>query len=340
MKLGELATFLNVSPSSVSIVRQGKPGVSPTTRRRIQQAMEEYGYTYIPYESHNHVTEQQDNAQPRCIRLLKYYRSGLLANKNEGFVDVIVDAIDTIARAEDYMLIFNSVSCDDYKHFLDDFNESNCLGMLVIGTEMGHAELDMLRNLHVPVVVLDCDHPALPVTSVTMNNRDLAYEAVRKLKDFGEVGYLCSNIRTGNFTARGNGYQEAVNDFQLPKNPDLLFHLTPSLHNACEEMLHFLASKRHIPKAFFADNDVIAIGVMRALQLHGYNIPQDVNIIGVDNTMLAQVSSPALSSFQIACSTLGQQAIQLLLSQIDKPFADPVHVHIGSRLILRESTNL
>lgn len=337
MNLAELAAMLHVSPSSVSIVRQGKPGVSPATRRRIQAAMDEHGYSYVPYVS-AFPSEPQADAPSRCIRLLKFYRSGLLANKNEGFVDAIVDSIDAIARARDYMLIFNSVSHTDYDQFIKECRENNCLGLLIIGTEMERADLEKLRALKTPVVILDCDHPALPFSSITMNNRDLAYDAVCELKHLGEVGYLCSNIRTGNFVARGNGYWEAVRDFNLPDQEELIFPLMPSLHQAEEDMGRLIFQGRRIPKAFFADNDVIAIGAMRALRLHGYRIPHDVSIIGVDNTMLAQVSSPSLSSIQIGCSTMGQQAINLLLEQIDKPTDIPLHVHISSRLILREST--
>ena len=337
MNLAELAAMLHVSPSSVSIVRQGKPGVSPATRRRIQAAMDEHGYSYVPYVS-TFPSELHGDMPSRCIRLLKFYHSGLLANKNEGFVDAIVDSIDAIARARDYMLIFNSVSEADYDQFIKECSINNCLGLLVIGTEMEQADFDKLRSLNMPVVILDCDHPAIPFSSVTMNNRALAYEAVRELIHLGEVGYLCSNIRTGNFVARGNGYWEAVRDFQLPDSKELIFPLTPSLYQAEEDMAGLIFQGRRIPKAFFADNDVIAIGAMRALQRKGYQIPRDISIIGVDNTMLAQISSPALSSIHIGCSLMGQQAINLLLGQIDKPTDSPIHVHIGSKLIKREST--
>lgn len=336
MNLAKLAAMLHVSPSSVSIVRQGKPGVSPATRRRIQTAMEEHGYSYVPYVS-AFPSETQSDSPSRCIRLLKFYRSGLLANKNEGFVDAIVDSIDAIARARDYMLIFNSVSHADYAHFIHECSTTNCLGLLVIGTEMEPADFEMLRGLKMPVVILDCDHPALPFSSVTMNNRDLAYSAVHELTHLGEVGYLCSNIRTGNFVARGNGYGEAVRDFQLPDHPDLIFAVTPSLYQSEEDMRELICQGRRIPKALFADNDVIAIGAMRALHACGLQIPQDVSIIGVDNTMLAQIASPSLSSIHIGCSMMGQQAINLLLEQIDKPTDMPRQIHIGSQLIMRDS---
>ncbi len=338
MTLAQLAARLNVSPASVSIVRQGRPGVSDATRRRIQSALKANGYSYLPYTPEQSAPTGKSDGSPQYIRLLKYYRSALLTDKNEGFVDAIIDAIDAVARTRNYTLVFSSLSSDEFDQRLPELAADSCIGLLVIATEMECAEIEKLRILRVPIVVLDCDHPALPFSSVTMNNRDLAYAAVAQLRTLGEVGYLCSSIRTGNFKARGNGYREALHDFGLPEREELCFSVTPGLNAACEDMNRLLDAGRKLPPALFADNDVIAIGAMRAMQAHGYQLPQDVNIIGVDNTMLSQICVPALSSIQISCAALGEQAIQLLLDQIADPSGEQLHIHIGSRFIAREST--
>lgn len=338
MTLAQLAARLNVSPASVSIVRQGRPGVSDATRRRIQSALKANGYSYLPYAPEQSAPAGKHDGSPQYIRLLKYYRSALLTDKNEGFVDAIIDAIDAIARTRNYKLVFSSLSSNEFDQRLPELAEESCIGLLVIATEMEREEIEKLRILRTPVVVLDCDHPALPFSSVTMNNRDLAYAAVARLRSLGEVGYLCSSIRTGNFKARGNGYREALHDFGLPEREELCFSVTPVLNTACEDMNRLLDAGRRLPPALFADNDVIAIGAMRAMQAHGYRLPQDVNIIGVDNTMLSQICTPTLSSIQISCAALGEQAIQLLLDQIADPSGVRLHIHIGSRLIVREST--
>ena len=338
LTLAQLAARLNVSPASVSIVRQGRPGVSDATRRRIQSALKANGYSYLPYTPEQSAPTGKPDGSPQYIRLLKYYRSALLTDKNEGFVDAIIDAIDAVARTRNYTLVFSSLSSDEFDQRLPELAADSCIGLLVIATEMECAEIEKLRILRVPIVVLDCDHPALPFSSVTMNNRDLAYAAVAQLRTLGEVGYLCSSIRTGNFKARGNGYREALHDFGLPEREELCFSVTPGLNAACEDMNRLLDAGRKLPPALFADNDVIAIGAMCAMQAHGYQLPQDVNIIGVDNTMLSQICIPALSSIQISCAALGEQAIQLLLDQIADPSGEQLHIHIGSRFIAREST--
>ena len=233
MTLAQLAARLNVSPASVSIVRQGRPGVSDATRRRIQSALKANGYSYLPYTPEQSAPTGKPDGSPQYIRLLKYYRSALLTDKNEGFVDAIIDAIDAVARTRNYTLVFSSLSSDEFDQRLPELAADSCIGLLVIATEMECEEIEKLRILRVPIVVLDCDHPALPFSSVTMNNRDLAYAAVAQLRTLGEVGYLCSSIRTGNFKARGNGYREALHDFGLPEREELCFSVTPGLNAAC-----------------------------------------------------------------------------------------------------------
>ena len=306
MKLNDIARKLNVSPASISIVRQGKSGVSPATRRQIQLALEEYGYKYKDYAVPGSVLPKEaPSSIPHYICLLKYSRSALLTEKNEGFVDNIINTVSAYARSEGYDLVLRAVQHTKYDEFLLEMKESACSGLLVIVTEMERDEITDLIKLNIPTVILDSDHPNLSISSVTMNNRSLAYEAVSHLIGIsgGDVGYLRSNIRTGNCTNRENGYLEALRDYGITVRKELEFLLTPSLTGAYQDMQYHLLSKRKMPRAFFADNDVIAVGAMQAMKKHGIRVPDDVYIVGVDNTMLAQVSSPTLSSMQISQST-------------------------------------
>ena len=99
-----------------------------------------------------------------------------------------------------------------------------------------------------------------------------------------------------------------------------------------------LREGQRVPRALFADNDILAIGAMRALCERGLRVPEDVYIIGVDNTLLSQVSSPTLSSMQISRSSLGQMAISTLLRQIDAPGSERFHLRVCGHLMIRRST--
>ena len=338
MKLKELASMAGVSAAAVSIVRQGKSGVSPAVRRRIQLLLEEYGYDYLPYNQTAYPSGQ--TAAPagtdnRKICLLKHYSSAMLTDNNEGFVESIIDAIEYSARSAGYSLVLTTVNPEQYTELLDTDFQEDYAGIVIIATEMTRREIVMLERITIPAVVLDTDYSYIPHTSVSMNNRKLAWQAVSSLAEAGEVGYLQSGQETGNFAARAIGYREAAESLQLRGTP--VFRITPDLNQAEKEMDAILENRQAIPKAFFADNDVIAIGCMRSLLKHGVRIPQDVKIIAVDNTLLSQVISPSLSSVRISKRHMGELSIRLLLEKITAPDVPDVHVRVDTQLICRES---
>ena len=340
MKLKELAEQLGVSSASISIVRQGKTGVSAATRRKIEIALAENGYSYIPFiqRTYPEVRSFSNEGSGGKILLLKYYSSALLTDQNEGFVESIIDAVSASVKSSGYALELVGINSTEYAGFLSALIPANYVGMLVIATEMTEDDLCLLASVKLPIVVMDTDYACIPQSSVSMNNRRLAFEAVRELSDAGEVGFLRSAQQTGNFHGRYLGYLEAIHAQGLPDGPDLQFTLTPSLKEATLEMEKYLQSGRRIPKALFAGNDVIAIGCIKALRKNGIRVPEDVRIIGVDDTLLSQVISPSLSSMQIPKTDLGVNAIVLLLNRIQDPAAPNIHLRLDAQLIRRHSS--
>ena len=339
MKLKELAEQLGVSAASISIVRQGREGVGAATRRRIQLALEQNGYSYIPLTPGTRIPEPIP-APPgggRRIRLLKHFSTALLTDKNEGFVAGIIETVGEFVRAAGYTLEMTGVSSRDYPSMIHSLAGDDCAGMLAIATEMTQEEAALLERLHFPVVILDTGLPYLPHSSVSMNNRKLAWQAVSCLASAGEVGYLQSSQPTGNFMCRAIGYREAVRYLHLPESDRLVFSITPDIDAASADMDRCLDAGIRIPRALFADNDVIAIGCIRSMLRHGIRIPEDTQIIGVDNAPLSQAISPSLSSMQISRADIAQAATRLLLDLIEAPASPSIHIRTEGRLIRRQS---
>ena len=340
MKLKELAGRAGVSAATVSIVRQGKPGVSAALRRKIQLLLEENGYDYLPYSPGGAPSggiASPAGAGSGKICLLKHYSSAMLTDNNEGFVESIIDAVEFSARNAGYSLVLVTVSAGQYADLLDTAFYEEYGGLIVIATEMTREELAKLAGIPTPMVVLDTDYSCIPHTSVSMNNRKLAWQAVSRLAPAGEVGYLQSSQETGNFFARAMGYSEAVESLRLPREDRLVYRITPDLYQAEKDMDAYLLKNSGVPKAFFADNDVIAIGCIRSLLRHGVRIPRDTRMIGVDNTLLSQVIAPALSSMQISKKHMGELSIRLLLERMASPSLPDVHVRIDAQLVCRDT---
>ena len=343
MLLKDLAEKLSVSPASISIVRQGKSGVSPETRRLIQVALAENGFAYNEYIEPTYTTEFFNPSKKKAtnVALLKFKNSALLTDKNEGFIETVIEAIDEYAKIKGHDIMLKVASSDQYEKTLQELNSASIVGCMVVGTEMEREEIWCLEALKIPVIILDTDHANLPFSSVTMNNRDIVFEAVHRLLKYStqrSIGYIQSTIRTGNFIARESGFVEAMRYHGLDAGKQPHFQLTPSLDGAYRQMLYQLEQGAFIPDSLLAENDVLAIGAMRALIKKGYRIPEDIQIIGIDNAAISQITTPTLSTMHISKAGIGQIAVNMLLSQIEHSPTEPIQTKIGARFIQRNST--
>ena len=83
-------------------------------------------------------------------------------------------------------------------------------------------------------------------------------------------------------------------------------------------MIEYLSTSSVLPTAFFADNDMIALGAMKALEELGYRIPQDISIIGFDDLPYCEISTPRLSSMRVPKQEMGKLAVDRLVEIIKK----------------------
>ena len=162
-----------------------------------------------------------------------------------------------------------------------------------------------LKNLTVPIVLLDtyCDFPN--VDCVMINNMQGAFNATVRLihKHIGQPGYL---------------------------------HSSYPIH-AYADMLELLEQNTPLASCYFADNDNIAIGAMKAFQHKGYKIPADISIIGFDNMPLSTSVIPALSTIHVPKQNLGKTAAERLINVIESDEYYSVKIEISATYIARKS---
>ena len=90
-----------------------------------------------------------------------------------------------------------------------------------------------------------------------------------------------------------------------------------------------------LAKCYFADNDLIAAGAMRAFKEAGYRIPEDIGIVGFDNTAMCELLEPPMTTIHVPKQAMGQLAVEQLLRLIQKCSAAPVKIEVGTTLIKR-----
>jgi len=331
IKVKDLAAMLDVSPSTVSLVLNNRPGISESTRKRVFDKLEELGY--------GHMIPQTISESQRNIRLVVFKKhGGVLADTD--FFSKVIEGIDSASRKSGCNLLINYVTGTDNRDDLARMlGGSSCDGIILLATEMDAEDVFPFRTLNVPLVLLDSYFESLPLDAVVINNIQGVCEAVYHLiaKGHRNIGYLHSRIHINNFKERHVGVMKALMAANLQLPEENIYLLEPSIEGAAASMRELLKEKRPLPTAFFADNDLVAIGAARALKEAGYKIPDEISIVGFDDMPVANVMDPPLTTINVPKERLGSLAVERLLSQIEQPTEEFVKVEVGTKLVKRQS---
>lgn len=332
MVLKEIALALNVSQSTVSMVLNQKSGVSAATRARVLAMLAENGYT---------PTAQAKKSETRkSIRFLKYAKHSMLVDGNEGFVASIIDSAEREARKRGFNLIMTSFGEEMSDEVFSMVRQDPHDGVILLGTELELEHVGYLQALQVPAVVVDNHMEFCAVDSVVMNNADIVFMALEHLHSLGhtEIGYLHSIVQTGNLAERNCAYRKVLDALGLEYHPEYVLNVGITMQKAYESLMDLLATGIKLPSALFADNDMIALGAIRALKANGYQVPGDISIIGFDDVPFCTVSDPPLTTMHVPTADIGAWTVRRLCYRMGHPDAPVMKMQFGAKLVCREST--
>ncbi|MDR3050345.1 MAG: LacI family DNA-binding transcriptional regulator [Oscillospiraceae bacterium] len=332
MTIREIASIAGVSPATISLVLNEKPGVGEQTRSRIKKMLKEY--SYAPRQS-----QAERKSSRRCrIQFIKHRAHGMAVEENQGFVASIIDQIEADCRRYAYDLIMSNCTAETAAEVFASVTENAPDGVILLGTELDPSNYHLLGLISVPLVVLDNSMEYQDIDSVVMANANIAATAVHYLHRLGHrsIAYLQSNVHLPNLKERYLGYVETLRTLDIAPLPPV--YLTPTLSGAYADMKRALEEGMYTPQgAVFAGNDTIAIGASRALQEAGFAIPGDISIIGVDDIPFSSVTMPALTTMRISRAVLGHLAVDVVRKRMRHPDWPAMHLQITGQLIERGS---
>ena len=117
----------------------------------------------------------------------------------------------------------------------------------------------------------------------------------------------------------------------------VVHHLSPSVDGAYCDMKAVIKSGDELVRCYFADNDLIAAGAMRALSEAGYRIPEDISVIGFDDMPMCTYITPPLSTVHVPKQYMGEIAVKRLAEIINSTSASHVKIEISTEIIKRKS---
>lgn len=311
----DIAKNLGISTSAVSLAMNGKPGVSVATREKVLAEAIRMGY-YIKKESE--IANQN-------IRYVIFLEGGATVQETS-FYSIVLQGIEITAKKHGYNVLIS------YFNSKQSWTEQiaavtkDVSGLIVLGTEVEDRHIytaiqNGLGKINLPLVMVDNATSIINIDSVVADNLRGAYHAVTFLLNKGhkDVGYLRSTSRIDSFDERQLGYLKArkehgLSDADIPPVIDVGI----SSEHAYYDMCNWLDAGNRPCTAFFAENDIIAAACIRALKSHGFQVPQDVSVVGFDDMPLCTMVDPPLTTIRIMKEEMGMAAMEILHHRIQQ----------------------
>lgn len=324
--LADVARRAGVSLASTSRALNGQVA-SAATVEKVHRAAAELGY--IP-----------DSA----ARSLRTRRTGQLAFAvadigNPVYVEMMRE-IEAVVAAEGYRLVVSRTGdADATLDLVRDLNRGYVDGLILSPLRVAPALVDALEESTVPTVVVGRLPENAQVDTVMADSEGGVALAVDHLVHTGarRIAFLNGPVETTPGRARETGFRAATAD-----RPDLVtgeFHAEDFTIDAGYTAATAMFSAE-TPQwdAVIAVNDLVGIGTLHAAHERGLAVPGDVAVVGMDNTSLAEVCHPGLTSVDLGSATRGRKAARLLLARMDEPSLPPRAVQVPPSLQERGST--
>jgi LacI family transcriptional regulator len=330
--INKIAQDCNVSPATVSLVLNNKPGISDDTRTRVWDAARTLGYF-------NAITSRK--ARPlKTIGMVVKTEPGLLPPANPFYSQVIV-GVDGACQDMGINLLFAMLPVDQNNHPVNvpPLMENSTLdGLLMVGTFVDQTIHTLLGQCNPPIVLVDGYSDTESYDVVVSDNFGAAYQAVEHLilnghRHIGLVG--SEEACYPSLLERRNGYLRVLKAQGI--NQTYLADFNVNRSQGEEETAKLLTRNPQIT-ALFCVNDNVALGALRAAKKLGRSVPDDLSIMGYDDTYLATSISPNLTTMRVDTQAMGRAAVHLLALRMEKPDAVRATFMIHPELVVREST--
>ncbi len=326
ISIRKLSEMTGYSPATISNALNHKKGVNAETAQEIFRIAKETGY----------ITEEAVHK----IKLVIFKKNGLIIDDSP-FFQHIINGFEQECRNHGYeMVICNLDQRDkDYAEQVRTLINAANTACVLLGTEMAKGDLEVFEHAKCTLILLDYFDDSMNFNSVGINNFDSAYMATQYLLDNGhsKIGYLRGSYRIKSFKERFQGYRAALKQSNAEYNEKYLFTLSTTLNGAYHDMLKYLEESRELPTAFFADNDMIALGAMKALQEKNIRIPDQVSVMGFDDLSYSEISSPRLTTIRVPSYDMGRLVVQRIADIMEKRQDCIVKLQVCTTFVERET---
>jgi LacI family transcriptional regulator len=324
----DIARLAGVSTATVSKVFNQTGNISEKTRRRILEISKELNY--------------QPNVLASALNGKKTFSLGLLIPDmvNPFFAELARHVED---RAQE--LGFNLIICNtdnDMKKeikYIQLLRQKSVDGIIVATGVRNDEFLKELIDQRVPIALVAREMSVLSTSTVLVDDFAGGYNATRHLIELGHrrIAVIAESMSVSSSKERVRGYRHALEEAELRYDEELVLTSDFSIESGRVTALAILQRPSR-PTAIFACNDLLAIGALQAAKELGIRVPDDLSVVGFDNTILASITDPPMTTVAQPIRAMGHQVVDLIVAEINEESTVKQRVVLLPELIIRQST--
>ncbi|MGE5679185.1 MAG: LacI family DNA-binding transcriptional regulator [Pseudomonadota bacterium] len=329
----DVAKKAGVDPSTVSRVIADNPRISAKTKEKVLKVMEEL-------EFHpNAIARSLASRSTKTIGvIMPHSTEQVFVNP---FFTEVMRGIGVSALKRGYNVLFSTGSTgeEEYRATNSLVNEKRVDGLILLTSRIGDKTIANLGKKRFPFVVVGKPSNTEDANWVDNDNLEAGFQATEHLISLGHkrIGFIGGEFSYVFMGERFKGYKKALDAYGIKFDKELL-----SLGEFVEEGGYMAAGRLieqfNCPTAIVVADDLMAFGAIRAIRQKGLSIPEDISIIGFNDTPMASYMDPPLSSVEIFVYELGYNASEMLINQLQENIGHKRHIIIPTRLISRKST--
>ena len=332
--LKDIANQLGVSMGTVSRALKDYPGISEKTKAAVRALAKELKYRPNP------VAQNLKSQRSKIIGVVcpKIFHT---------FFSAAINGIMEVADENGYSVILVQTN----ESFEKEVKETSILlespleGLLISATfeTQSYEHVQRFQDYGIPVVQFDRISDELESSRILVDDYEGAYTATKHLIDQGcQKIALVRGQMIPLIQRRVQGFLDALKEGGVPYREDMVFENTTSDIEEGIELARKIASLKERPDAVFAFADVTALGLITGLKQEGVRIPEDIAVVGFNDSTMSQLVEPTLTAVAQPAFEMGKKAAETLLHEIEvlKHDDDPIHSQnvLKTELIIRDSS--
>jgi len=325
----DVAHKAGVSKVTVSRALNNKPDIRKGTKELILRIADELGYT--------------PNDVAKSLATRKTNTLGIIVPDNlDSFYPEIVQGVADECRDNDFSIVlcYTHGEADKELEYIKLLKAKRVDGIIIYPVQDDERYIDELKNYPIPFVLVGRHTDALDCDYIINDNVYGAYLAVNHLIENGnkKICYVCAKPTTSTGRERIEGCKRAMIENGLPLQSLQVVTCRPKINSCYNVVKNILSTNKNL-SAIFVWDDKLAIGAIRAIFEAGLHIPEDIALIGYNDTEIARYFFPPLTTIRHASYEIGKIAADIVLKKlVSESVVETKRIVLKPELVIRKTT--